>query len=123
MPMRGDPAIRIVSFSVPLTSMKPSPSNQNGDLESADLKTALGNTLPSRWRHQVSRAQERTLKWRPPAATLPAIGPQVDGDILVRLLHVVREARMVQVEYQSVSRPHPTRRILSPHAFAHDGFH
>lgn len=62
------------------------------------------------------------VKWHPPVATLPVIGRQVDGEILVRLLQAIREGRMVHVEYQSISRPHATQRILSPHGLAHDGF-
>ncbi|MBN9373623.1 WYL domain-containing protein [Hydrogenophaga sp.] len=62
------------------------------------------------------------LKWRPPVATLPTIGRQVDGEVLIHLLHAIREARMVRVDYQSVSRPHATQRVFSPHAFTHDGF-
>lgn len=62
------------------------------------------------------------VKWRPPVATLPVIGRQVDGEILMRLLQAIREGRMVHVEYQSVQRPHATQRILSPHGLAHDGF-
>lgn len=62
------------------------------------------------------------LKWSPPVATLPALGRQVDGEILVRLLEAVRAKRMIHVQYQSVTRPSATQRILSPHGFANDGF-
>lgn len=61
------------------------------------------------------------LKWRPPVASLPTIGRQVEGEVLVRLLLAIREGRMVKVDYQSVSRPNATQRIFSPHAFTHDG--
>lgn len=62
------------------------------------------------------------LKWSPPVATLPALGRQVDGEILMRLLEAIRERRMIYVQYQSVTRPNATERILSPHGFASDGF-
>lgn len=61
------------------------------------------------------------IKWRPPVATLPLMGRQVEGEVLTVLLAAIREGRMVNVEYHSVTRPSATYRVLSPHALAHDG--
>lgn len=71
---------------------------------------------------EVTEPKSSFVKWHPPVATLPIIGRQVDGEILMVLLQAIREKRMVNVEYQSVARPAATQRILSPHGLAHDGF-
>ncbi|MCY1166511.1 WYL domain protein [compost metagenome] len=71
---------------------------------------------------EVVEPRSSFVNWHPPVATLPVIGRQVDGGILMCLLQAIKEKRMVNVEYQSVQRPASTQRVLSPHALAHDGF-
>lgn len=71
---------------------------------------------------EVVEPQSSFVSWRPSVATLPVIGRQVDGEILMCLLQAIKEKKMVNVEYQSVLRPGSTQRVLSPHALAHDGF-
>lgn len=48
----------------------------------------------------------------------------IDATVLKALLGVVREARSIDVHYQSMSRtrPDPIWRRISPHAFGYDGF-
>lgn len=60
--------------------------------------------------------------WRPPVATVPAPGRSLNAGTLARLLHAVRTSTSLRVRYQSVSKPEPQWRELSPHAFGYDGF-
>jgi hypothetical protein len=42
--------------------------------------------------------------------------------VLRAVLRAIRERRALDVLYQSMSRPGPARRVIEPHALAHDGF-
>lgn len=46
----------------------------------------------------------------------------VDIAILRKIVTAIREGQALKVEYQSMSRPSPIWRWISPHAFAYDGF-
>ena len=62
------------------------------------------------------------LAWAPTVATVPSPGRTFRIDVLVALLKAIREGAALRVLYQSMTRPLPTSRTLSPHALAHDGF-
>jgi hypothetical protein len=62
------------------------------------------------------------IGWMPPVDTARFPLRQVRGSVLRRVLHGIRGRRALTVEYQSMSRPQPTQRTLSPHAIAYDGF-
>lgn len=62
------------------------------------------------------------LTWAPPIATVPTPNRVMRTDVLVALIRAIREGIALRVSYQSMTRPHPTSRALSPHAVAHDGF-
>jgi hypothetical protein len=62
------------------------------------------------------------LGWMPPADTARFPLRQVQAPLLSRILRAIRGRRALTVEYQSMSRPEPTRRTVSPHAIAYDGF-
>lgn len=62
------------------------------------------------------------LGWAPPVATVPSPGRTFRTEVLVGLLRAIREGCAVRVLYQSMSRPQPVWRMISPHALAHDGF-
>lgn len=62
------------------------------------------------------------IGWRPPVGLVPTPGRTLDASTLAVLLNAVREGRSVQVVYQSMSSETPESRVLSPHAFAFDGF-
>ena len=66
--------------------------------------------------------QESWLGWMPPYATVPSIARRVDPLKLRKVLDVIRTGSAIQVEYQSLSRPDPLWRWLTPHALAFDGF-
>jgi hypothetical protein len=57
----------------------------------------------------------------PPVAVVPRPGRAANAEILVTLQRAIREETGIRVLYQSFTRPEPTLRALSPHAFAHDG--
>lgn len=46
----------------------------------------------------------------------------VDPQTLKRVLHAIRERRALHMEYQSMNRPEPIWRWISPHAIGSDGF-
>lgn len=62
------------------------------------------------------------LGWTPPVDLAPSPGRSVPVEILAPLLLAARERRQVHVSYQSMSAMEPTKRALSPHAVANDGF-
>lgn len=66
--------------------------------------------------------QTSFLGWAPPVATVPSPGRTFRTEVLVALLQSIREGSAVRVLYQSMTRPQPVWRTLSPHALAHDGF-
>lgn len=70
----------------------------------------------------LDAGQSSFLAWAPPAATVPSPGRTFRVDVLVALLRAIREGTAIRVLYQSMTRPHPTVRVLAPHALAHDGF-
>ncbi|NMM12407.1 MAG: WYL domain-containing protein [Rhodoferax sp.] len=62
------------------------------------------------------------IGWRAPVGYVPTPGRTLSADTLAVLLRAVREGRVVQLVYQSMSAEKPEPRLISPHAFAHDGF-
>lgn len=62
------------------------------------------------------------LGWMPPVAVAPIPTRVVPGEVLVCLLRAIRGGLTVVADYQSMSRPAPSRRTLAPHAIAFDGF-
>lgn len=66
--------------------------------------------------------QNSFLAWAPPVAAVLSPKRTFRTDILVALLKAIREGTAVRVLYQSMTHPHPTVRLLTPHALAHDGF-
>jgi hypothetical protein len=66
--------------------------------------------------------QSSFLAWAPPVATVPSPGRTFRVEVLLALLWAIREGTALRVLYQSMTRPHPSARALTPHALAHDGF-
>jgi len=62
------------------------------------------------------------LGWMPPVDIARFPLRQVQASLLSRILRAIRCRRALTVEYQSMNRREPTRRTLSPHAIAYDGF-
>lgn len=70
----------------------------------------------------LDAGQSSFLAWAPPVATVPSPGRTFRVDVLIALLRAIREGSALRVLYQSMTRPQPTARVLTPHALAHDGF-
>ena len=57
----------------------------------------------------------------PPAYQLPILARTVSHAILKTVLLCMRENLSVEIDYQSMSSPDPTKRWISPHALGFDG--
>lgn len=79
----------------------------------AQLRSIVDGILPR---------EETWLGWMPTYEAVPSIARRVDPEKLRRILEVIRTRSAVRVEYQSLSRPDPLWRWLTPHALAFDGF-
>ncbi len=62
------------------------------------------------------------IGWQPSVAAVPVPGRTMSADTLAALLKAMRNGSALKVSYQSMTRPEPTERLLSPQALAHDGF-
>ncbi len=60
--------------------------------------------------------------WMPPADLVRHPHRSVSPEALLAVLRAIRQRRVLEVEYQSFSQAAPTRRLISPHAIAFDGF-
>jgi WYL domain len=58
----------------------------------------------------------------PPFAAAPVLERAVDPFVLRAVLRAIRERRAIEALYQSMSRPSALRRVIEPHALAHDSF-
>lgn len=70
----------------------------------------------------ILSAEDTLLGGTPPFDTTPVPERQIDALVLRAVLRAIRAATAIDVLYQSMSRPEPTRRIIEPHALAYDGF-
>jgi hypothetical protein len=66
--------------------------------------------------------QSSFIGWIPSVAVAPIPTRVISVEILVCLLRAMRTGRTIIIEYQSMSRPTPSRRVVAPHAIAFDGF-
>lgn len=66
--------------------------------------------------------EQGLLGFRPPIAVTPTPGRSLNVDVLVALQRAIRTQTGLTVLYQSLTRPAPSERALSPHAFVHDGY-
>lgn len=66
--------------------------------------------------------EESWLKRLPVYDAVPVPRRSIDPNKLRRVLIAIREGKALQVKYQSLSRPDPTWRWITPHAIAFDGF-
>lgn len=58
----------------------------------------------------------------PDVVTMPSPMRTVEPSVMRRLLIAIREEQALRIRYQSMNRPKPTWRWISPHAFGHDGY-
>lgn len=69
----------------------------------------------------ILKPQESFLGKTPPMGSVPIPSRTVDEETLKMLVRAVTEVSALEVEYQSLTREEATRRLISPHAFGHDG--
>ena len=69
----------------------------------------------------VERAGESFLGWHPCVAVTPTPWRHLDSGIVATIIEAIRSGRALRLIYQSLSRPTPFSRKLTPHALAHDG--
>lgn len=62
------------------------------------------------------------LGWLPPVAVAGMPSRTVSESVLVTFIRAIRTGQSVGVLYQSMSRPEPSWRDVSPHGVGHDGF-
>lgn len=60
--------------------------------------------------------------WMPPVGLVPHPHRTISSKILLAVLRAIRDRLVLEVEYQSFNQTSPTRRLISPHAIAFDGF-
>ena len=111
------------------------PSNLDYDrsarvyVAATEFKPLFATSSSSRFLNELSaiesgllEAESSFLGWRPSVALVPISGRTLSPEILAGLLRAIRDKNSIQVLYQSMSKPEPGRRILTPHSFAHDGY-
>jgi hypothetical protein len=69
----------------------------------------------------VELAGESFLGWHPCVAVTPRPWRHLDSRILATVIEAIRLNHALTLVYQSISRPTPLSRKLTPHALAHDG--
>jgi hypothetical protein len=62
------------------------------------------------------------LGWHPPVAITPRPGRPLQTPIVSAFVSAIQDNDALSVSYQSLSRPEPFTRTLTPHALANDGF-
>jgi len=62
------------------------------------------------------------LGWRPATGIVLAPSRTLDPAVLRVMLQAIREHRVAEIEYQSMSTTDPARRKVTPHALGFDGF-
>lgn len=71
---------------------------------------------------QVLEREASFLGWTPPLGAVNFPGRKIEAAVLRTVLAAILRKRMLQIEYQSMNRPTPTMRDISPHAVGFDGF-
>jgi hypothetical protein len=71
----------------------------------------------------IVEPEETWLSHLPPLDAMPVPHRRVEANVLRGLLSAIRRGRAMELLYQSmnVSRPEPTWRWITPHAFSNDG--
>lgn len=97
---------------------------------SAEFSPVFLKPDPDRYLTQLKTVADRTISpqetWLsepPPLDSMPVPHRRVDVNVLRSILHAIRKSRALQIHYQSMNptRPDPSWRWISPHAFANDG--
>lgn len=104
-------------------------SSSKGYRPTQSFHPLFPSTDPSSYLQQVLQQAHGTpgvrpayLAWTPPAAVVPSPARAVPAATLAALVQAIHQGVAINITYQSLSRPEPTKRTVSPHALAHDGF-
>lgn len=93
----------------------------------ADFRALYPSSSPRRYLEELLGAGGEApsaaslLGHRPPVASLPNLQRALDGRVVAALARAMRDKLGQRIVYQSLSRAEPHERVISPHAFAHDG--
>lgn len=88
------------------------------DAEDSDRYLAQLRSLAS----GTIRPEEAWLDEPPEFRVVPAPGRSVDTRTLKAVLSAIRERQALRIRYQSMSKPEPQWRWITPHALGFDGF-
>lgn len=88
------------------------------------FKPVLSAPSAAQYLAQLHSTAESWLSDAPPVDFMPLPHRSVHVEVLRAVLKAVSARASLEIDYQSMgkTRPAPTRRWITPHAFAHDGF-
>jgi hypothetical protein len=94
----------------------------------ADFRALYPSSSPQRYMEELlstasaaASTGQSQLGYRPPITSLPLLQRTLDVNVVVGLQRAIRDKLAQRILYQSMSRSEPHERMISPHAFAHDG--
>lgn len=93
-----------------------------------DLEPVFLNALADRQLLQLAgianglvAPEETWFNELPPIGAVPVPKRHVPTLVMRWVLKAIHSRSSIEIEYQSVKRPHATRRLIAPHALGHDG--
>ena len=98
-------------------------------LVSSKFEPVLGSINAHKYLSNLSMLSEGLIKadatfmgYIPEFSVVPSFERTIDPYILKKIVRALKEKKAINIQYQSMSRPSPVWRWISPHAFAFDGF-
>lgn len=98
-------------------------------LVTSKFEPVLGPIDSHNYLSQLSQLSEGVIKeddtflgFIPQYSVMPSFERAIDPNILKKIVKVLKAGNSINIQYQSMSRPDPVWRWVSPHAFAYDGF-
>ena len=70
----------------------------------------------------VIKKDELMMGYIPDFSVVPSFDRTIDPRILKKIVKALKNKKAINVQYQSMSRPSPVWRWITPHAFVFDGF-
>lgn len=70
----------------------------------------------------ITRMRDLFVTTPPVFDVMPIPHRSVDTETLRKIVRAIRDKRSLNINYQSMSSPNPTDRVISPHAIAFDGY-
>ncbi|MBT6690401.1 WYL domain-containing protein [archaeon] len=70
----------------------------------------------------IIKEDETFMGYIPEYSVVPSFDRAIDPYVLKKIIKVLKAGNSINIQYQSMSRPSPVWRWISPHAFAFDGF-